>query len=95
MKGLYQKAISGEIPNFTGVSDPYEAPESPEVVLETARESVEASTAKVLRALEVLGFLAEDTLELAPEDEEAVWRQLEAAGRLKGRARPTPEERTA
>ena len=52
VKGLYKKAIAGEIKNFTGVSDPYEPPLAPEVVLETDKESVNVSVNKLLRALE-------------------------------------------
>lgn len=81
VKGLYDKAIKGEIPNFTGVSDPYEQPLKAEVVLRTDRESLETSVAKVLRALELLGFVKEGSLELDPEEEESVWSQLEEAGR--------------
>jgi adenylylsulfate kinase len=47
-KGLYKKARSGEIKNFTGVSDPYEPPENPEIVLETDRLSVEESVSKIM-----------------------------------------------
>ena len=57
VKGLYAKALRGEIPNFTGVSDPYEEPLNPEVVLETDRETEEESLAKVLAKLEELGYL--------------------------------------
>jgi adenylylsulfate kinase len=88
VKGLYDKALKGEIPNFTGVSDPYEPPLNPEVILRTDREPLELSVAKVLRALEVLGFLKEDSLGLNPEEEEAVLKQLEKAGRLSGRSGP-------
>ncbi|HWO94015.1 MAG TPA: adenylyl-sulfate kinase [Dehalococcoidia bacterium] len=56
VKGLYKKALAGEIQNFTGVSDPYEEPHAPEVIVETDREAVEDSVAKVLRALEELGY---------------------------------------
>ncbi|NWF70392.1 MAG: adenylyl-sulfate kinase [Chloroflexi bacterium] len=48
VKGMYKKALAGEIKNFTGVDDPYEAPENPELTLYTDRESIEESTAKVL-----------------------------------------------
>jgi adenylyl-sulfate kinase len=58
VKGLYAKALRGEIPAFTGVSDPYEAPLAPEVVVETDRESPEESLTKILQRLEVLGYLA-------------------------------------
>ncbi len=51
VKGLYRKALAGEIPNFTGVSDPYEEPLSPDVVVDTERETVSESVARVLRHL--------------------------------------------
>ena len=57
VKGLYAKALSGEIKNFTGVSDPYEEPLNPEVVVETDRESEEESLAKILSKLEEMGYL--------------------------------------
>lgn len=50
-KGLYKKARAGQIPEFTGISAPYEAPEKPELVLKTAKESLEESTRKVLDLL--------------------------------------------
>jgi adenylyl-sulfate kinase len=57
VKGLYEKAIRGEIPNFTGVSDPYEEPLNPEVTVETDKETVEESVAKVVAALEERGYI--------------------------------------
>ena len=51
-KGLYAKARSGEIPEFTGVSDPYEAPESPELVVETEGKTPEESAQLILDYLE-------------------------------------------
>ncbi len=57
VKGMYQKAIRGEIKEFTGISDPYEEPENPEILLETDRETLDESVAKVLRRLEELGYL--------------------------------------
>src|SRR6059036_386701 len=56
-KGLYRKAIRGEIANFTGVSDPYEEPLSPEVVVDSSTESVEESLQRIFAALESNGFL--------------------------------------
>lgn len=56
-KGLYQKARRGEIQNFSGISDPYEPPEAPEVVIETATELPRASAHKVLTALKSLGWV--------------------------------------
>jgi adenylylsulfate kinase-like enzyme len=47
-KGLYEKAERGEISNFTGVNDPYEAPGAPEIVVRTDRETVEQSVGKIL-----------------------------------------------
>lgn len=57
VKGLYAKAIRGEIANFTGVSDPYEEPLSPEVVVDTETETVEESVQRILDALESLGHV--------------------------------------
>jgi adenylylsulfate kinase len=57
VKGLYAKARAGEIKEFTGVSDPYEAPESPEVTCHTDRETVEESAQKVLDKLVELKYL--------------------------------------
>jgi adenylyl-sulfate kinase len=57
VKGLYEKALRGEIQNFTGVSDPYEEPLSPEVVVDTETENLDESVAKVLAALEAREFV--------------------------------------
>lgn len=51
VKGLYEKALRGEIPCFTGVSDPYEPPVSPEVLVDTGSEAIEESLEKILRHL--------------------------------------------
>jgi adenylylsulfate kinase len=51
VKGLYRRALTGEIPNFTGVSDPYEEPAAPEVVVDSSVETVEQSLQKVLAAV--------------------------------------------
>jgi 3'-phosphoadenosine 5'-phosphosulfate synthase len=56
-KGLYRKALAGEIKGFTGVDDPYEEPLSPEVVVQTDKESREESLAKILARLEELGHV--------------------------------------
>lgn len=58
VKGLYRKALAGEVPHFTGISDPYEIPVSPDVRVETDRETVAQSTAKVIAALRVRGLFA-------------------------------------
>ena len=58
VKGLYKKALAGEIGNFTGVSDPYEPPLNPEVVCSSdGRQTPEESAAKVLAKLEELGYV--------------------------------------
>lgn len=57
VKGLYAKAYAGEIPNFTGVSDPYEPPENPEIVVHTANETVEESVGKIIAYLEENGYI--------------------------------------
>ncbi|HEY7123571.1 MAG TPA: adenylyl-sulfate kinase [Ktedonobacterales bacterium] len=57
VKGLYEKALRGEITNFTGVSDPYEPPVNPEVIVDTNLESVEESVAKILAVLEQRGYI--------------------------------------
>jgi adenylylsulfate kinase len=51
VKGLYQKALAGEIQHFTGVSDPYEAPEHPDVLVRSDREHVDDSVARIIQAL--------------------------------------------
>jgi adenylylsulfate kinase len=57
VKGLYKKALAGEIAHFTGVSDPYEPPVSPDVVVHTDREPVQESLGKILAALESRGLV--------------------------------------
>jgi adenylyl-sulfate kinase len=58
VKGLYEKALRGEIQNFTGISDPYEEPLSPEVTVDTEKETPEESLARILAALEAAGYVA-------------------------------------
>jgi len=57
-KGLYKKARAGEIKGFTGIDDPFEAPESPEVDLPTHELSIEQSVEKLLAALDTRGLLS-------------------------------------
>ena len=64
VKGLYKKALAGELQGFTGVSDPYEEPLNAEVVVETDRETIEASSTKILRTLEKYHLLTKDTIML-------------------------------
>ena len=57
VKGLYRKARAGEIKGFTGIDDPYEAPERPEVIVPTERQTLEESVESILEALYALGYL--------------------------------------
>jgi adenylylsulfate kinase len=84
VKGLYKKAMSGEIKQFTGVSDPYEEPINPEVVCETDTETVEASTEKILTKLELLGYLppSSEDIQYPPEDEAKIKKRLASLGYL-------------
>ena len=61
-KGLYKKALAGEITGFTGVDDPYEPPENPELVLDTMVEEPIDSLRKVLTTLKELGYLEDDRI---------------------------------
>ena len=56
-KGLYKKALAGEITGFTGIDDPYEPPLDPELVIHTDQETPEASAERILFALRQLGYL--------------------------------------
>lgn len=58
VKGLYKKALAGEIAHFTGISDPYEPPDDPEITVDTDTQTPEESLALILAALERMGYLA-------------------------------------
>ena len=60
VKGLYKKAIAGEIPQFTGISDPYEAPLAPEVTIDSSVETPQQSVDKILCCLEECGIIARE-----------------------------------
>jgi len=57
VKGLYKKALAGEIKSFTGVSDPYEEPLKPELIVDSSTETVEQSLGKLLGRLEELNYI--------------------------------------
>lgn len=61
-KGMYKKALAGEITGFTGIDDPYEEPETPEIVVHTGQETVEESANVILLYLEEKGFISESDL---------------------------------
>ncbi len=57
VKGLYKLVDEGKMKNFTGVDDPYEAPENPDLVVETDKETIDESVERILAKLEELGYL--------------------------------------
>jgi adenylylsulfate kinase len=86
VKGLYKKARSGEITQFTGISDPYEAPENPEIHLHTDQENPEQGVAIILEKLRDLGLLpvdpSHDYSAYTPEEEALVSDRLKNLGYL-------------
>jgi adenylyl-sulfate kinase len=80
VKGLYKLADEGKIKGFTGVDDPYEEPEHPELVVETDKETVKESVARILAKLEDLGYLEPE--EAGDEDAKIVTDRLMALGYL-------------
>ena len=84
VKGMYKKALAGEIKGFTGVDDPYEAPEHPEVVMHTEKETPEESARKVIAKLEEMGYLEPPKSEsgYSKEEEEKVNERLRSLGYL-------------
>jgi adenylylsulfate kinase len=89
-KGLYKKAIAGELANFTGVSDPYEEPLNPEVVVETDKENPNQSLARIVAKLEELQYLVpvysnglgDAETVYSDEEKEIVERRLKNLGYL-------------
>ena len=80
-KGLYKKALAGEIKNFTGVNDPYEAPGSPEILVHSAAESPQASAGRIMaRLVEMELVEASQQTDYTEEDEQEVRARLEALG---------------
>jgi len=80
-KGLYQKAINGEIENFTGVSDPYEPPDNPEVVVDTANENIDTCVGRIIATLEQLTYIpAGDGRGYSDEEEESIKQRLRDLG---------------
>ena len=69
VKGLYKKALAGEIKNFTGVDDPYETPFAPEVIVETDIETPEQSAARIIAKLEEMSLVASLSKQYREADE--------------------------
>ena len=82
VKGMYKKALAGEIKNFTGVSDPYEEPDNPEIVIDTDKESIDESTHKIIRTLELMSYIpgVDAESEYSDEEEEQIKSRLKDLG---------------
>jgi adenylyl-sulfate kinase len=82
VKGMYKKALAGEIKNFTGVSDPYEEPENPEILVETDKETVDESAHKIIRTLELMSYIpgVDAESEYSDDEEEAIKTRLKDLG---------------
>jgi len=84
VKGLYKKALAGEIRGFTGIDDPYEPPLKPELTIETEMESPRASVARIFRGLEELGYVKPlSERGYIPEEEARIRERLVRLGYLK------------
>ena len=80
-KGLYKKAMAGEIKNFTGVSDPYEAPTDAEIKVDTSSEPPEVSHDRIVRTLEILGYIPKlDGVEYSQDEEAKIKKRLKDLG---------------
>lgn len=81
-KGLYEKAERGEIKGLTGVDDPYEEPEKPEILVETDKETVEESVNKIVKTLEILNYIPPSGIEdeYTEEEEEKIKERLRSLG---------------
>ncbi len=77
VKGLYKKALAGEIEHFTGISDPYEEPLQPDVIVDTASQTVEESARAIIARLEEIGYLAPEGVSIAPHGGRLQIRQSE------------------
>ncbi|KPL23266.1 MAG: adenylylsulfate kinase [Anaerolineae bacterium SM23_84] len=82
VKGLYEKALSGEISNFTGISDPYEEPPHPDIVVDTSVETPQQSIAKIIGKLEELEYIPRtaDNAAYSEEEERQVAERLRELG---------------
>lgn len=81
VKGLYKKALAGEIQHFTGISDPYEEPEDAEVVVHTGQETEDESAAKIIKTLELMNYIPKDEgADYDAEEEAAIKARLSDLG---------------
>ena len=82
VKGLYKLVDQGKITGFTGVDDPYEEPEHPELIVETSQESIQESVGRIFAKLEELGYLEPEDLPEEGEEGTIVTERLAALGYL-------------
>ncbi len=82
VKGMYKKALAGEMKHFTGVDDPYEPPKNPEVVVETDKETVDESVNKIVRTLELMSYIpgSGTESEYSEGEEDAIKSRLKDLG---------------
>jgi adenylyl-sulfate kinase len=82
VKGMYKKALAGEMKHFTGVDDPYEPPKNPEVVVETDQETVDESVNKIIRTLELMSYVpgSGTESEYSEGEEDAIKSRLKDLG---------------
>jgi adenylyl-sulfate kinase len=83
VKGLYKKALAGEIKNFTGVSDPYEEPLKAEITVESDKETIDESADKILRTLELMNYIpAGDDGHPSDQEEQEILGRLKKLGHI-------------
>jgi adenylyl-sulfate kinase len=82
VKGMYKKALAGEMKHFTGVDDPYEPPENPEVIVETDKETLDESVSKIIRTLELMSYIPASGTEseYSAGEEESIKARLKDLG---------------
>jgi ATP sulfurylase/adenylyl-sulfate kinase len=88
VKGMYKKAMAGEIQNFTGVNDPYEEPSNADLVLDTAEESIEESAQRVIAMLEARGYVAPSGNGVSTTSRAETAKKVEASKKTPGPSTP-------
>ena len=83
VKGLYKKALAGEIKNFTGVSDPYEPPPNAEIVVNSSTQTIDESMAIILQRLEELGYVPKRASKVDGDGAYSDEEEQEVEGRLR------------
>ena len=81
-KGNYKKALAGQIKNYTGIDDPYEEPENPEVMVETDKETPKECAHKILHRLKELRYLDKKDVEISTDEEDKIKDRLRSLGYL-------------